>query len=100
MPAGSAAARRTSSAITIAPRSSGRTSASAPRNRPTGVRTASAISTSRKGPAMIEIYLLKGAHRGQAGDGAPLAVGHGYEGRDRNGRARPLRRRRIFVVDV
>src|SRR3954447_8977910 len=102
MRAGSTPARFTSSAITTAPRSSGRTSASAPRNRPIGVRTASAIRTSRNEPAIPEIYLLKDTHRGEAGDRAAAPVGQRRERRDREGgRARGLGGCRLgIVVDV
>ena len=55
--AGSAPARRTTSAITSAARSSGRTSASAPRCRPTGVRTASTTNASRRDAAIPAIVL-------------------------------------------
>src|SRR6185312_8690307 len=77
--AGSAPARRTTSAITSAPRSSGRTSDSAPRCRPNGVRTASTTNASRKEAAMERI-LLEGPEGGDAGGRGPVRRPHRGEG--------------------
>src|SRR6185295_7073947 len=101
--AGSAPVRRTISAITVAPRSSGRTSASAPPCRPTGVRTASTMKAERNAVLpMIAQYTglaaalgshLQGGHAldrlGQAG----LVGAHGEADEAFARGAEPRRRR-------
>src|SRR5450432_1419401 len=94
---GSAPVRRTISAITNAPRSSGRTSASAPRYRPTGVRTASTTKTSRGDGGISPLSLLKAAHGRERRDHGTICAAKGREGRHGHRRWRWLLRRDVVV---